>query len=403
MVTLCAVTLLAACGGDPSEHSRPRAESETPSTQPDSGLTTPSTDTGQWPIPERVPRLVVDVMDPDRSEVAGRQLYAGYTNFLSVHNAPEASVAIHDTTSGTAIWGEALPDGEITVSPFVHDGAWWYDRYGLTADGSLTHHLQRTGPGIERAEWPLDDAHHAARPLTDGQFAWLAHDLREWRASWVLTDRLRVAELGSPSAVRFSLFDHLGGTLVPRCSHHTTPGPYDGKWPVFQWSHSNSLVVLGSRTLVYVRWLDTLLALEADGSVAWELGGPDSDFTWDDGSPLWTSAEDPGPTSHAHLSHAWDGGAVFFDNGDHRSPRVSSVVELAWDEAAGTVSEVWRYEHPEGRYLSVLGDVRKLERNYLIAWTGDGVLSEVTPEGEEVWRATTDPPLQVSRFVLLDP
>ena len=132
------------------------------------------------------------------------------------------------------------------------------------------------------------------------------------------------------------------------------------------------------------------------------MGGRSSDFTREDGSPLYTSAEDSWPWSHAHLSDAWEGGALLFDNGDHYDPPVSGVVEVAWDEEARTVREVWRWTRPDGVFLFTLGDARRLPGgNVLVAWTGEGRLTEITRDGDIVWDARAEPGLQVSRIQVL--
>ena len=98
------------------------------------------------------------------------------------------------------------------------------------------------------------------------------------------------------------------------------------------------------------------------------------------------------------MSQLWDGGMVVFDNGDHHDPQVSGVVEYAWDEASRTVEQVWRHTDPDGRFTSMMGDVRKLPSgNYLVSWSALGTIEEITPDHEVVWRANAGVGMVVGR------
>jgi outer membrane protein assembly factor BamB len=97
------------------------------------------------------------------------------------------------------------------------------------------------------------------------------------------------------------------------------------------------------------------------------------------------------PIDHGHLSDLWEDGALVFDNGDHRPDLRSRVVEYRLDLQAGTFQQTWEYWHPEGMHIPILGDARRLpDGNKLIAWSSQGRLVEVTPDGDEVWSVQTD-------------
>ena len=104
-----------------------------------------------------------------------------------------------------------------------------------------------------------------------------------------------------------------------------------------------------------------------------------------DGSSVWRSAEDSDLWSHGHLSHAWSGGFVLFDNGDHSAARVSSIAEFAYDEDARTIETRYRFFHPEGAHTASMGDVRKLrDGNYLASWAGLGTINEIDPDTDTI-------------------
>ena len=79
---------------------------------------------------------------------------------------------------------------------------------------------------------------------------------------------------------------------------------------------------------------------------------------------------------------------MVFDNGDHRDPQFSRVVELRLDEDARTVGVVWEHLEDDSSFLRLLGDAKRLSNgNTLISWTDLGRLDEVSPDGELLWRA----------------
>ena len=90
------------------------------------------------------------------------------------------------------------------------------------------------------------------------------------------------------------------------------------------------------------------------------------------------------------MSQVLDGGFTLFNNGDHLEEKVSSAQEWAFDETTMEMTRVWEYKDPEGRFVPMVGDVRKLSGgNYLISWTSLGRLTEVTPDHRLVWEAET--------------
>jgi outer membrane protein assembly factor BamB len=90
------------------------------------------------------------------------------------------------------------------------------------------------------------------------------------------------------------------------------------------------------------------------------------------------------------MSQAWSDGFVVFDNGYHHQPAVSRAVEYALDVEARTIERVWSFTSENSTFNPVLGDVLKLENTYLVSWTVEGMLTEITPDGTVVWRASSE-------------
>jgi len=103
------------------------------------------------------------------------------------------------------------------------------------------------------------------------------------------------------------------------------------------------------------------------------------------------------------MSHVWEGGMVTFDNGDHRTPKVSSAAELSWDESALTAERVWEFYHPDSRATYALGDVKKLDSgNYLIGWGELAQIMEVSPQHEVIWEVDLPKEFTLGRVFHLD-
>ncbi len=259
--------------------------------------------------------------------------------------------------------------------------------------------------GSPRTLTATEDAHHDALQLPDGRIAFL----REYTEPDVVledgetvdlgVDAVALAEEGLLDArAADTIFDfkaHYPEEPWRVCQHFDDPALGGGK----DWVHANSLLYEpdGNTLLVNSRNLDALLALNPDtGEPLWQIGGRYGDFSDIDGDTIGASAdawqvEGPNRTwwSHAHLSHLWEDGFVLFDNGYHHDPTVSRVVEYSLDIPGRSIQKTWEFASETGEFDPLLGDVRKLDNgNYLVSWTLQGMITEVTPEGVVVWRAS---------------
>lgn len=332
------------------------------------------------------PLLQLEFVDGDRSEVA-----RGY--LLFTQSEGDASWAGVLDGCAAHVWWRAQTDPDLRVyRAHVSD-----DRQRvMVAEHNREHRPDRSA--VLEVDLATDEVvrttripegHHDFAELPGSRISWISWQYLEntWFPNLqadVVTDVVRTADLGERAETDqrlFSLYDTVGMEPWWTCVHMNPTSQIPG---YAEWSHSNSLMYepVSNRLFLYARYWDALLAFDADsGALDWSLGGPMDAFEAKAGTTL---------PSHAHLSHLWDGGALFFDNANHVSD-ASRVVELAWDEAAGTVEEVWSYS--DGTFVSYLGDARKLPGgNVLIAWSTDGRFTEVTPDGDVVWEARTQDP-----------
>lgn len=346
------------------------------------------------PLPPELPPFELEVRS------AGSQMASGYL-LTNLWDQEHSFVVIADGDGDIVWWvSDPGPPWRINRAKLSNDGAsvLWsrYDRDKLEDIGTIERlALDGSSGTTTRAV----EQHHDFVEQGDGTFAWL---------SWGYTDRSLTLSPVEPTSydivregpegavegdeprVAFDLLAQAPVELGWVCSHNAVgsyvPGHRD-------WSHANSIVYEPSedRWYVQVRYHDALLAIDrTTGALLWALGGAYGEFA------------DLGPEAlpkHAHLSEAWPGGFLAFDNQDHGT-EISRVVEYAYDEEARTVASVWRYTDPEGRHAKFLGDARRLPGGHrLIAWSPFGEVTEVTPEGDVVW--SSKHPFTVGRVTRL--
>lgn len=241
--------------------------------------------------------------------------------------------------------------------------------------------------GEEQTRTRVENSHHDFTELPDGRIAWISAETRDVLIGTdtfnVVGDRILVRPEGSTDEPEelFNLFDDYA-PVWPPCNHFddTIYGLVGSK----DWSHVNSLMYDDQEDdLLFVsKNFDARLRVDmTSGQLLEQIGGRYATREFAEGAVAW---------SHGHMSHSYPGGMLLFDNGYHHIPAVSRVVEYAWDGLEDSVHEVWSYEDPEDRFITLLGDARKQPNgNVLVAWTSAGFLTEITPGGEVVWRLDT--------------
>ncbi len=309
---------------------------------------------------------------------------------------------------GDYVW--YLPSDEGMTVPGVRldaDGTGLvYLQSGNVSDSGVRGVVHQPFDGGPRTVSWVDDAHHDAVQLPDGRMAFLREyavadvELEDGERVDLANDEIVAVPEGAGSEaeaeVLFSFLDDYGHPPWRTCDHFDGNSLGGGK----DWVHANSLMVdeAGASLLVMSKNLDALVAVPLGGGrPLWQAGGRFGDLVDVDGDTLDpdAAAEVDGPNgtwwSHGHMSHAWDGGFLVFDNGYHHDPTVSRVVEYTFDPDAGTLQKTWEFTSETRQFLPLLGDAQKLPSgNVLISWTLQGLLTEVTPDGEVAWRAEAE-------------
>lgn len=353
--------------------------------------------------PAGVPRFTLTTSDPS-STVAGGFVVLTFevgsggnaTHYVGILDGEARWVWLRQVTRnyGTS---QVLPslDGTALVWPE-------YDNFRDELEGYV-YEVELDGDVVSYTVAPT--IHHALVQLPGGMYAYMgrrfiADTLDEVSGDWLMPDVVMTVPVGDDGSNAATLFDYWDDWWGGDLSYYWL-NPCDQQYPntfgyqnLCEMTHTNSLVYNPDEDALYVypRLLDTLLKLDASsGDLLWQMSGEHSDFTFPGGAPVYEGPRGSHLWSHGHFSQVWDGGIMVFDNGVLYEPQRSSLVELAWDEDAGTVEEIWRYEDPSGGFTEALGDARKLASGSVLAsWMSMDQITEVAQDGTVLWFVDTE-------------
>ncbi len=349
--------------------------------------------------PAQLPAFTVSDADPTAWGAEGPFL-------VPVLQASATFVTFIDR-DGDYVWWETIEPGFIMPSVRITADR----RHVLYEVNDVTYTHPDAGvhvvalDGSERSFTSAPLVHHDGIDLPDGRVAWLEHEERElvdedgtlqWTSGDVLMEAEPGAAAGSAERV-FSWLDDWGHLPWPGCTHMQET-PYDGR--SFDWTHTNSLGydAASDDYLLLSHHTDALVRIDRDaGAPVWQLGGRFGEFTDVAGDVIdpdqsW-KVDGPAGTwwSHGHIGEFWEGGFALFDNGPHHVRPVSRAVVYQYNEAEKTVEQTFSFESENESFSPALGDVRRLPNgNWLVVWSLEGMLTEVTPEGRVVWRVRSE-------------
>jgi hypothetical protein len=98
-----------------------------------------------------------------------------------------------------------------------------------------------------------------------------------------------------------------------------------------------------------------------------------------------------GLLSHQHAPELQeDGSLLVFDNGNRRDPPFSRVVQLLWNEAQNTVTELAEWRETPDYYAAAVGDADRMPNGNILVVAGTiRRIFEITPANENVWELRT--------------
>jgi hypothetical protein len=287
------------------------------------------------PLPDGMPKAMVTT-----TNAAARQ--GGYlvTSFLT-----KTLAFILDADGDMVWWGGGSGIGRAELS---FDGKFmWYGNINVQGGAGFIRRVSMDGTQTE--SFPeFGDCHHDFTVLPDETIAFIQHDGARCD---------RIMERAPDGTVRevIDVHDAHGGTTM--C--HTNSIHYHASDDTYTFSDLSQ---------------NAYVKITRDAQVVWILGGTTSQFTGD--GATWTR-------QHGHHLLAPDR-LLFFNNGPPMGS--STAVEVTLDFDTMTATRAWSFNEPD-LASTIYGDVVRLDNgNTLIAYSTDGVLLEVSPEGDEVER-----------------
>ncbi len=229
--------------------------------------------------------------------------------------------------------------------------------------------------GTEVSEIPAELSHHDFVELPEGGYAYLKIDVREYGDErTVVGDSLvEIDETGALVTEVWNAWD--AWTPPDDLSLGFYPQGED-------WLHCNTLEYDADRGVYLVSVRNESMVMEIDratGELLWTMGGDDSSLALTSGTAF----------EHQHAPLRDEKGMFVFDNrdGDARS----YVRHYAVDQDAGTYTEDWTFDGPEGNWVALLGDVIPYDDGgKLLAWGTAGFINEIDAQGNQSWRADAE-------------
>jgi hypothetical protein len=272
-----------------------------------------------------------------------------------------------------------------------------------TQDNSTVRRLSFTGDAPWEHPTPL--AHHAFTQLPNGAAAWLALDIRDWTDPY---DGTTYTVVGDAVVVK----DADG-------QEHTLCSTWDWTDPVVteeffddfyeqgrDWTHANALNWNETRgtLMIGLRNLQTMVELEVDfdnwtttpilqlGSFRdSEIAEPTDIYRLDKSSHNFNFLHSPGFTPNGDFM-----GLIEYE-------QETLVVQWTLDDARRELHQSWAYGEGEGLRTFFLGQARELPNgNRMVVYSSEGVIRELTPDGQVAWELQSSAGGAFGELVLFD-
>ena len=267
---------------------------------------------------------------------------------------------------------QILPNGNITGTGW--EGQFYNTGYEISLDGEIIFFTI------------IDDLHHDFIKTVKNTYFGLFKVFQQHPAppgcggcpSTISWKGDRVVEFGEMGNViwDWNSFDHISLEEY---------NPYDvSHWngTYLDWLHTNSVFYDAVTNTVYlsIRNISRIIKIDYEtGDVIWSLG--EHDFMLDPYFP-----EEISNSRQHNVIKLENDNIIFFDNGTHQTPQISSCVEVAIDEISPSVEVVWEYILPNSMFTSSNAECERLNNEHTLISTGSsGNILELNGDDEIVW------------------
>lgn len=329
-------------------------------------------------VPPDFPTITITVDEPGRSEE--RWWFGALFEFFG--HTPR--VGGFDRATGALDWFIEGTDGMISVDAqfLAGTGDVYFNQFNA-AFASDTGNIRRVNlRGDTVGEWYTPLAHHMFVQLPDGKIGFQSLDTRAWTdpesgdTEDVIGDRVMELDPADGSTREiFTVWDWISPTWN---RHWDDLSIYpDG----IDWTHGNALK--------YAPDTDAYLLSLGHADILMSFGRTDGQLREMYGQEGVPVAADSLAFDYQH-DPSWTDAGTLTMFGTNLDADASGAIE--YELRDGELHEIWSHDIHGGDLQSVaLGQVTRLANgNTLVAYGAEGVMREVTPDGEVVWEAVSD-------------
>jgi len=318
-------------------------------------------------VPAAVEAMEVETIDP-----------SAYDDGFWVGSNPSGPALVHVINrQGETVWwymgseNSVIP--QVTLAP-NGDGL-YFNEFHRNFSIDTSRVVWVGFDGRVKAEFKTSLGHHSYAWLPDGRLAYLAIDVRDTEefgsvvgdAIWV-TDGEEIQEIYSTwddAHLLLEEHDQWGSNFYPQG---------------IDWTHANFLSFSEERNSFTVSFAHAEAIVEVDAETGEHLRSVGQAGTHD---------IEEGLLGRPHAAEWTEEGTLLFFT-TPKDTRESRGVELAFDDQSLQTEVIWSYGEGLHYNTIIMGAVRRLANgNTLMNFGSKGILEEINPENEVVWKAYT--------------
>ena len=298
--------------------------------------------------------------------------------FVGSNPRNPAQVYVLDREGNIVWWREGEGENLSTQMVLSPDKSFFtynsFDR-DFAVDNSQVIRVGLDGSELETIKTP--NGHHAFAWLPNDVLAYLSIDVRDTEEFGPVVGDTIMIDDGTGPVPLYSTWDD------PRILLEEHRQWNDGFYPQgIDWTHANYLSYSEERNSITISFATAEAVVEIDASTGEHLRSVGQDGT---------HSIEPGLLGRPHAGYWTDEGTLMVFTTPLWDGGKSSIgIELDFDDQAMNAEVIWEYGYDLRYFTMVMGETTRLPNgNVLMNFGSKGIVEEVTPEGEPVWRIYT--------------
>ncbi|MEC7241796.1 MAG: aryl-sulfate sulfotransferase [Myxococcota bacterium] len=298
--------------------------------------------------------------------------------FVGSNPRNPAQVYVMDREGNIVWWREGEGANLSTQMVFADDkSSFSYNSFDrdFAVDNSKVIRVGVDGEVLETIDTP--NGHHAFAWLPNNVLAYLAIDVRETDEFGPVVGDTVMVDDGTGPVPLYSTWDDPRVLLEEHRQWDNEFYPQG-----IDWTHANYLSYNEERNSLTISFANAEAVIEVDATTGEHLRSIGQDGT---------HSVEEGLLGRPHAGYWTDSGTLMVFTTPLWGAGKSSIgVELAFDDEAKTAEVVWEYGYELGYNTIVMGESTRMPNgNVLMNFGSTGIVEEVTPEGQPVWRVYT--------------